>query len=114
MTLNEAEKSLTYDLTSHPGNGSNDEIVTREYGGGDYDPDEDGYPVVHMVNGVDEDGHLAYHEHSNVYASAKTWEEARELVGADVKEEDAPTHGKLHGGGPRNVGFWVVERTEEA
>ena len=114
MTPTTAEKDLTYSVKSQPGNGSNDEIVTREYGSGDYDPDEDGYPVVHMVNGIDEDGHLAYHEQTDLYAPAKTWEEARELVGADVEEDDSHVHGKLHPGGSGHVDYWVVETTEEA
>jgi len=114
MTPTTAEKNLTYDLKSQPGDGSNDEIVTREHGSGEYDPDEDGYPVVHMVNGITDDGHLAYHEQSDLYAPAKTWEEARELVGADVQESDSPVHDRLHSGGTGHVDYWVVETTEEA
>jgi len=114
MTPTTAEKDLTYSLKSQPGSGNNDEIVTREYGSGEYDPDEDGYPIVHMVNGISEDGTLAYHEQSDLYAPAKTWDEAREFVDADVEEDDSPMHGTLHDGGMGHVGYWVVETTEEA
>jgi hypothetical protein len=50
MTL--TQKHLTYDI----GSGQNDKIVTHEYGNGEYDTEEDGYPVIHMVSGIDEGG----------------------------------------------------------
>jgi len=112
--MTSTEEHLTYDIRSHAGSGSNDEIVTHEYGHGEYDAEKDGHPVVHMVTGIGESGDSVYCEQSDLYAPAKTWEEARELVGADVGEDDSPVHGKLHPGGMGHVDYWVVETIEEA
>jgi len=114
MKSTTAENRLTYDIKSHAGSGSNDEIATRKHFPGEYDPEKDGHPVVHMVTGIDESGDSVYYEQSDLYAPAKTWEEARELVGADVGEDDSPVHGKLHPGGMGHVDYWVVETIEEA
>jgi hypothetical protein len=112
--MTSTEEHLTYDIKSHAGSGHNDEIATSKYLAGEYDPEVDGHPVVHMVSGIDEDGDCVYHEQSDLYAPAKTWEEARELVGADVTTDDSPAHGELHPGGMGHVDYWVVETTEEA
>jgi hypothetical protein len=108
MTL--TQKHLTYDIKSH----KNDEIVTHEYGNGEYDTEEDGYPVIHMVSGINESGDSVYYESRGLYAPAKTWKGARKLVGADVGEDDSPAHGWLHAGWMDRVDYWVVETTEEA
>jgi len=110
----------TWKIKEGPGTGYNDEIVTvshphkSEYGPtparGEYDADEDGYPVVVMETGTDEDGHVTYHEKREIIGPAESWEDAKEQVrlseGEEITEEGLSG---LQSGGMGEVDHYAVE-----
>jgi len=87
----------TWQIKEGPGSGHNDEITTvshprkPEYGPspdrGRYSVEEDGYPVVVMETGIDEDGHVCYHEKREIIGPAKSWDDAKEQVRLSDNEE---------------------------
>jgi len=108
-----AENQTTYSLESSAGDGPDAVRTYGRYGSGDYDPQVDGHPVLHVVTLV-EDGDVVAHGQRGVYAAARTWEEARDLVGADVGADGSPLHGALCDAGDNHVDWWIVETIERA
>ena len=104
-----------------PGSGQNDEIQTHRHpdkiNGGWADSDElsvkhDGYPVVVMESGVDDDGFAQYHEQREVIGPAKTWEEAKAMVADRLGDTQQITEAGLSGlqdGGMGQVDYYAVE-----
>jgi hypothetical protein len=110
----------TWQIKEGPGTGYNDKITTvshprkSEYGPtparGAYDVEENGYPVVVMETGIDEDGDPTYHEKREITGPATSWEDAKEQV--RLSEDEEITEEGLSGlqpGGMGEVDYYAVE-----
>ena len=62
-----------------------------------------------QANVTVENGEVIARGQTGLCAPAKTWREARDLVGADVGQGDSPVHGALQDAGDGHVDCWVVE-----
>ena len=96
-------RNVAYTLHDTP---EGETIVRREHGG-DFHTARDGCPVVHMI-AVVVGGNVQHTHKSGIYTAARTWGEARALIGAPERKivSDSPRHNTLHDG---PVPYWIVE-----